>query len=354
MSTRIKKLCGAFFVFGILVILGLVTLEIQTRPVSKTSELISFEVVQGDSSKDILVKLRSENLIRSQFFTKVKQVLMGRPKMYVGTYHLNRNWSAGDILSHMNKMTNVDGAHTVKILLKEGFWAKDMAQVISESTTVSKETLLETWNDREYVSQLVSTYEHLPQELLNNDSARILLEGYLYPDTYDFYRETTPEAITEKILDNGLKKYLELKDDMAKAPLNHHEMVTLASIVEYEANKDDDLKLVAGVFLNRLAIDMKLQSSVTVCYSIYDYTDWKECESAANNQIDSPYNTYRHPGLPPGPILNPSNRALKAVLNPTPSKYLFFIADVYGDGTVYYSETFEQHQKYIDKYLGGH
>ncbi len=108
--------------------------------------------------------------------------------------------------------------------------------------------------------------------------------------------------------------------------------------------------LVSGVFYNRLGIDMPLQSSVTVCYALYDdFAHASDCET--NADIDSPYNTYQHNGLPIGPILNPGKVAIDAALHPQESDYLYFIADIYGDGTVYYAKTFEEHSALVAKYL---
>ena len=132
-----------------------------------------------------------------------------------------------------------------------------------------------------------------------------------------------------------------------------HELITLASIVQYEAATSEDMQRIAGVFYNRLKADMPLQSTVTVCYALYDDLDrsdtdsWKACE--ASTDIDSPYNTYLHSGLPVGPILNPGEEAIEAVLHPENNDYLFFIADINGvkgeAGKVYYSRTYEEHQK---------
>lgn len=353
MSTRIKKLCGAFFLFGIVLLGSLVILEINTRPVSTTSNIQTFEVKQGESSEQIIANLKEANLVRSSFFTKVKKITNRTTRFYVGTYHLNQNWTTAEILAHMSKMDNVNDSNTVSLRFVEGSWAKDIAAVVESETNVKAQDLLKLWNDPKYVKKLINTYDHLPDAILKNDDAIVLLEGFLYPDTYDFYRETTAEAITEKIMSNGEQKYSEIKNRVKEQDLSLYEVVTLASIVEYEASKPKDMALVAGVFINRLNIDMKLQSSVTVCYSLYEFDDWTECESSKNNQFDSPYNTYVHKGLPPGPILNPSLKGIEAVLDYTPSDYLFFIADVYGDGTVYYSKDYEQHKKYIEKYLGG-
>ena len=106
---------------------------------------------------------------------------------------------------------------------------------------------------------------------------------------------------------------------------------------------------IAGVFKNRLDKNMTLGSSVTICYALYEYDKPEDCETNAG--IDSPYNTYIHPGLPIGPILNPGEIALKAAIFPEKHDYLYFMADIYGDNTVYYAKTYEEHERNVNKYL---
>ena len=126
------------------------------------------------------------------------------------------------------------------------------------------------------------------------------------------------------------------------------QILTLASIVQFESATKSDMKKIAGVFYNRLDDNMKLQSSVTVCYALYDdFKDAQDCE--VNTDVDSPYNTYEHKGLPIGPILNPGEDAIDAVLHPTKSDYLYFVADINGDGKVYYSKTLEEHEKKMEE-----
>ena len=120
-------------------------------------------------------------------------------------------------------------------------------------------------------------------------------------------------------------------------------------MVQYEASTKKDMELVAGVFYNRLKKGMKLESSVTVCYALYDdLTSGEDCEIQYN--IDSPYNTYKNEGLPVGPILNPGEDAIAAVLHPEKSDYLYFVADIYGDGKVYYAKTYDEQLKNQEKF----
>lgn len=174
----------------------------------------------------------------------------------------------------------------------------------------------------------------------NNDS----LEGYLFPATYDILITTTPQQQINTMLDSFAKQVLpNLPPDIANTN-RLNEVVTLASIVEKEANTTEDRKLVAGVFYNRLRLGMKLESDVTV-----NYATGKTQTVPADLAIDSPYNTYRVKGLPIGPICNPGLDAILAAANPTQSDYLFFLADK--NGTVHYAKTLAEHEQNIAKYL---
>lgn len=314
------------------------------KAVQNESEVVYFDVVDGDSLRTVLSRLEEDEIIRSAFFARFKARSVGQQEVYIGTFALDRSWDVAEILDYLSHPSF--GAVETEVTLVEGSWARDMARTLSESIAVSETRLLELWNDPTYVQSLIDKFDVLPQDIMNNPHARVLLEGFLYPDTYRFYVRATEEEVTEIILNNSNAKFKTYKDRLP-SDLSQFEFMTLASIVEYEASSDEDMRLVAGVFRNRLDIGMKLQSSVTICYALYDFDSWEECESAANNQLDNPYNTYVHLGLPPGPILNPSLRAIEATLDYTKSSYLFFIADVHNvvDGKVHYQTTYEQHVK---------
>lgn len=330
-----------------LVIMGAGVFYINTRGVSKVSDPVVFEVQEGTTLNRVIGELDAMGIIKSEFFAKIHVRLFGANKIEVGLFDLDKSWSVSKILSALEK---ANPKEDVSVQLTEGFWAKDMAKAISERVDVDMDSLLELWNDEVYVSSLIDRYEVLTPDILNQkNQVRVLLEGYLYPDTYRFFVDSTPKEITERILDNTERYYQTYKDELNRTTLSLHDIITLSSIVMYEANTLEDQKLVAGVFLNRLDIDMLLQSSVTVCYTLYEFDDWQECELFANQKIDSPYNTYVRSGLPAGPILNPNAEAILATLNATKSDYLFFVADVWGDGdgTVYYSKTYAEHQKKV-------
>lgn len=325
----------------------------QVSRVSKNSEAVLFEVsTEGNGLYKTLDLLEEEELIRSSAAAKILSKINGLDRVYAGLYNFNQSMTTYEILDMLNdpKAANQD----IFVQLTEGFWARDMAAALSPITGIEDSDFIDLWNNQEFVKSMIEKYDFLPKEILELKDAKVLLEGYLYPDTYRINPKNTAEEATEIILKNGQAKFDSISEEIALSDLSVHELYTLASIVEYEASKKEDMEMVAGVFMNRLAIDMPLQSSVTVCYTLYEFGDWTDCESAAGTQSESPYNTYRNKGLPPGPILNPSLKSINATLNYDINDYFYFIADVYGkiDGEVYYQETYEEHEKVRMELLG--
>ncbi len=257
--------------------------------------------------------------------------------------------SVKDILSTIQDSTKLKKDALV-LKIPEGKWAKEIAAEISNlyDGKYSSEEILNQWNDISYIQTLAKDYSFLNVDDLNNSNYKVKLEGYLFPDTYFLEKDDSLDDITRVLLDRFDVMYKENKKSFDKSDLSIHQIISLASVVQFEASEPGDMAKIAGVFYNRLDQDMKLQSSVTVCYALYDdFNDPKDCET--NPEIDSPYNTYLHEGLPVGPILNPGDEAIKAVLNPEKTDYLFFAADIYGDGKVYYSKTYEEHQQICEK-----
>jgi len=321
----------------------------QLSPVSESQEEVVFEVNSGESLNAVLPRLEESGLIKNSLFAKIYIKLNHTGSLAAGKFALTPSMSTEEIIETITDATKL--IHDdITITFIEGEWLKHMAEKFESDLGIDADELMTLWNDKDYLKSLMDEYPFLTEEIFNEDS-RYLLEGYLMPNTYAFAKGSDAQTVTKKLLDQTLKVYNKYKDEIAKHELSVHELFTLASIVQYEASKIEDMKMIAGVFYNRLDIGMKLQSSVTVCYAIdKEKSDsWKSCE--VNPTFDSPYNTYMVQGLPPGPILNPGADAIEAVLAPTESDYYYFMADVYGDGTVYYAETYAQHLALVNKYL---
>ena len=177
------------------------------------------------------------------------------------------------------------------------------------------------------------------------------LEGTLSPDTYHIPPTYTEADVVNLLYTRHLEILQELQAELAASSLSVEEVVTLASILEREANSTESMRMVAGILLNRLEINMPLQADATIEYVLdTPISELRPGELAELIEImDNPYNSYKYGGLPPTPIGNPGKAAIEAVLNPTPSDYLFYITG--NDGEFYYAKTHEQHLVNIERHL---
>ncbi|NLW28849.1 MAG: endolytic transglycosylase MltG [Erysipelothrix sp.] len=330
----------------------------QLKPVSNDQAIELFEVSKNEGLNRVVDNLQTQGFIKNAMLTKFVAKQENFTNTYAGKFQISKSMTPQEILSIITDKSKIYIEYfDVKIL--PGKWAKDYAAEIESKTGISESAILEKWNDLEYLNKLINEYQVLTEDILN-DNTVVKLEGYFAPETYKINKEhSSIEEITKRILDPTEKFYLDNKELFDKSSLSVHELFTLASMLQFEATNRqarpefiaaNEQQLVASVFFNRLSIGMKLQSSVPVCYALYDFSDWQECEK--NIAIDSLYNTYRYAGLPVGPVSNPTQSALSAVLNPIKSDYLFFVADVYNNTGTYFSKTFAEHDKYVKELLG--
>lgn len=342
-SVRVVALVVVF----ILIIAGLGSIFVVKTGLSSTGngdKEVVFTIENNESIDSVLENLKKENLISNASVAKLYAKATHNTNFVAGTFELDNGMSIKDILSTIQDSTKLKKDALV-LKIPEGKWAKEIAAEISNlyDGKYSSEEILNQWNDISYIQTLAKDYSFIHVDDLNNSNYKVKLEGYLFPDTYFLEKDDSLDDITRVMLDRFELMYKENKKAFDKSDLSIHQIISLASVVQFEASKPGDMAKIAGVFYNRLDQGMKLQSSVTVCYALYDdFNDPKDCET--NPEIDSPYNTYLHEGLPIGPILNPGEEAIQAVLNPDRKDgYLFFAADIYGNGKVYYTKTYEEH-----------
>lgn len=334
---------GTFILMASLFLFVMISLT----PVQSTSEEYVLIVESGDTAKSITEYLNNEDVIRNDTIAYFYVRYADLTNIKTGTYRLDKSWDIKTIFTLLNDpkgSINTD----IKVTLPEGLWAKEIAARIEEATNVSADELLRLWNDKDYIKGLMGKYPFITEEVLD-DRLKVKLEGYLFPETYYFYEKSTASGITEKLLDQTSIVFNKYIDKFNESEYSIHQLFTLASITQFESGKESDNPIISSVWFNRLDSGMMLQSSVTVCYALYDYDHWRACE--VNPNLVSPYNTYRYSGIPIGPINNPGESAIASVLDPADTDYYYFIADVYGDGAVYYAQTYAQHLANIDKYL---
>lgn len=334
--------------FVAIVIIGIgLTFNYLITPVNKgDNEMINFNVESGSSMLTIATNLKEKDLVKSKtmflVYAKIYQDLV--PK--AGTFKLNKAMSLHDILNHLNSGSTTED-NVVNITLTEGETIVDLANKVAKLTTVTKDDFLKTINNQEYLQSLITKYWFLTNDILNKD-IYYSLEGYLYPQTHNFYIVTTPEIIIEKFLEETNKQLDKYKEDISKSKYNVHELFTLASMTEKEGKTSADRKNIIGVFVNRLNINMPLGSDVTAYYA-FD-TALKE---PYLKKWDSTYNAYNTRGprmegkLPIGPINNPSLISIEAAIGYTSNNYLYFVADK--NMKVHFMETDHEFYDKIDE-----
>ncbi|HZY62995.1 MAG TPA: endolytic transglycosylase MltG, partial [Edaphobacter sp.] len=209
----------------------------------------------------------------------------------------------------------------------------DIAQAVAKAGLAPHDAFLAA--ERQHTELL----DWLPKEGAPPQS----LEGYLFPDTYYFPRHTSPVRMLAAMVRRfrQVSEQLQLTGDIQRT-------VIMASLVEKEVNQDNERPLVAGVFNNRLRQGMPLATDPTVIYAALLENRWRGTIYASDLQSTSPYNTYKHPGLPPGPICNPGIASLRAAMNPAPTDYLYFVSDAAGHSR--FSTDLKQHSQQVQAY----
>ncbi|MGL4208406.1 MAG: endolytic transglycosylase MltG [Candidatus Adiutrix sp.] len=213
----------------------------------------------------------------------------------------------------------------------EGRNMREIAQMVENASLGEANEFLALCQDKNFIASLG----------LEGDS----LEGYLFPETYNFPQGTPLKTIIKTMTDRFLLIWAKYDDLAQSQNMNRHKVLTLASIVEKETGAPHERPLIAGVFLNRLAKGMRLETDPTVVYGL---TDFSGTITRANLRTPHAYNTYIIPGLPPGPISNPGEAAISAVLKPAESDYYFFVSK--NDGTHHFSKNLAEHNRNVDKY----
>lgn len=188
-----------------------------------------------------------------------------------------------------------------------------------------------------------------PRPILSLDPEAVNLEGYLFPETYSFPKGITSADAVQAMVDEFRAAFVPVWAERGDSQrLNVRQAVTMASLIEKETSRADEKRLVSAVFHNRLRIGMKLDCDPTIIYVLKQQGLFNGNLRKKDMSLDSPYNTYRYAGLPPGPICNPGKEALEAALHPAQEKYLYFVSR--NDGSHHFSETFAEHQSAVRRY----
>ncbi|RME49777.1 MAG: endolytic transglycosylase MltG [Deltaproteobacteria bacterium] len=292
------------------------------------------EIPKGTPSRRIVSILAEGGIIREELPFLLLLRLTGRAEaLQAGEYELSAALSPEEILEILTS----GGVVQRSLLIPPGFNRYQIAALFERVGLASREAFERIVTDRTWLSQFG----------LED------VEGYLFPDTYSFTRDTTPEDLLTRMVRNFFDNFTPSMEARARAlGLSRHEIVTLASIIEKETGRAEERPLISAVFHNRLRKGMRLESDPTVIYGIFREKGMPEGGEIRLRKRDlqryTPYNTYVIRGFPPGPIASPGREALEAALYPADADYLFFVAK--GDGTHFFSRTYERHRKAVYEY----
>ena len=290
-------------------------------------------IPEGSSVSQIARILHDEALIRDERAFRLMLRLKGLAgELRAGVYDISPGMSAEEIARHI-----ASGRVAMRRLtIPEGFRLDQIAERVAEAELADAEEFR-----RAAVGKSVA-------EALSMPVPEGGLEGYLFPETYDFCCDLPPEAIVTRMVREFEERfYLPHRAEIEARGLSLHQIITLASLVEREARVAEERALIAGVIQNRLDRGMKLQIDATVQYALPQH---KERLLFEDLRVDSPYNTYRHNGLPPGPIASPGLPSLLAALRPAETEALFYVAR--SDGTHIFTPSYEQHRRAIESVRG--
>jgi len=303
-------------------------------------EPLEMEIPEGASTAEIGALLKEHGLIRKSWFFAPYVWWKGYAgKLKAGVYEIPPDAQIDEVLAILTEGKQ----NVVRVTIPEGFTVEQIADRLAgiKELGIDREVFLEAVQKKEYKYSFV-------QNIPSNKDRKYYLEGYLFPSTYHFEKNTKPEEIVDRMLDQFNRRLEKegVREELKRRNLTVDEWVTVASLIEREGRVQEELSTISGVIYNRLNRGMLLQVDATVQYALGKQ---KEILTYDDLKVKSPYNTYLNKGLPPGPIANPGEKALEAAMQPQKHDYLFYVTRKDGSGKHYFARTEAEHQANINR-----
>ena len=311
------------------------------QPISADASVVQFTIEAGETSSTIATRLKRLNLIQEeQTFRLFVRYLGVDDELEAGDYELRRNMNLEEIVARLQH----GQSRAATITIPEGWRLEQIAQLSAREGLADEGEFLALAQTGEF------DYAFLADRPAGSPSS---LEGFLFPETYQVSENTDTRGFIDLLLRTFDQRITpDMRQRAQEARLTIYEVVALASIVEREAVVDEERPIIASVYLNRINRGMYLQSDPTVQYAKGYSAEtgrwWNSMLQEEAQTVNSPYNTFLYPGLPPGPICSPGLASIQAVLYPAETPYLFFFSK--GDGTHAFSETYEEHLENMRRY----
>lgn len=313
------------------------------QPVEPAGPAVTFTVEKGMGSAEIASLLEDNGIIRNDMFFRgyLKWVKEGS-SFKAGTYMASPGDSYDELIARLNA-GDVVKEETVVFTIPEGYTVKQVADKLAEAWNQPADVFLDIMNAGTGLNAVSSL------EIPEDTRLQHRLEGYLFPETYELAKDSKPQEVVDAMLEQLAKKLDSIpgwQEKLAERELTLHELLTVASLVEREVVVDEERPLVAGVIYNRLNKGQNLEIDATVQYLL---NKQKERLLYKDLEVDSPYNTYKNAGLPPGPIGSPGLASIEAALSPEASDYYFYVTKKDGSQGHLFGKTYKEHLANIKK-----
>jgi len=324
---------GVIFALVILILLGDFLWNRIHEPSRAYDAEVFIEIQPGTSAQEIGRQLVAQGVIQDEFAFRAALWWSGRSHaLQAGEYQFTKPLSAVAVIEQLVR----GDVYTRPITFPEGLTITDMSVIYESHGFGSAQDFIEATRD-------VLAIIKLDQQAMN-------LEGYLFPETYILPNDTPASVLAMMMVSRFKVVYEEELHRLTSEgqELSVRELVTLAGLIEKETAHDDERQLVAGVYINRLRIGMPMQADPTLIYALQQAGQYDGNIRKSDFSFDSPYNTYKYPGLPPGPIASPGRASIAAALNPADVPYLYFVSR--NDGTHAFSRTLAEHNLNVRRY----
>ncbi len=289
--------------------------------IPEKKKAVLFEIKKGETLNEIALNLKEEGFIKDRIgFVILMKILKSEKSFKPGYYIIESSFSVFKIKEKFIKGVS----EKVKITIPEGLTIYEIASILYNKGKINTDEFINICNDINFIKSLG----------IDANS----LEGYLFPTTYFFYYGEDAKSVAREMVLTLFKEIEEFNIGIENSNYTIHQILTIASMIQKEAAKEFEMPLISSVIYNRLKKNMKLQMCVTVQYALGKHKTRLLYEDL---EIDSPYNTYKISGLPPGPICNPGKSAIMAAIYPAKTDYLYFVSK--GDGTHHFSKNLDEH-----------
>ncbi len=336
MSNRQRGGCLTRLLVGVVLLAALVGAGLAYRlatPYQGFQKEVFLDFAKGTSTSAMAEQLAEAGVIRGKWDFLLVRALRSRARLQAGEYRFAAPASAWNVFDRIRR----GDVFYYEVTIPEGNNIFDVAQILDRLGFIKGTDFLQVARSPALIKDLSPRAPSL--------------EGYLFPSTYRLTRSTTAAQIARQMTDLFRRRWQELQKPEGNVDVNR--IVTLASIVEKETGISADRPRVASVYANRLRLGMTLDCDPTTIYAALLENRYRGVIHRSDLDNENPYNTYRHPGLPPGPIANPGAASLQAALTPAQTDFLYFVAKPDGSGQHFFSTTLAEHNRHVQEYRKG-